>query len=123
MTDFFSLPSAMGKSRSATCIIAYLLHKDAGTTPAQALSRLQAARPICEPNEGFMKQLELYHQMHCPENVDLEPAYQRWLYKREVESSVACGLAPENIKFRNEEETSHEDDGAEGLELRCRKCR
>lgn len=116
----------MGKSRSTTCIIAYLMHRDPTLTPSAALSRLRAARPICEPNDGFMQQLDLYHQMRCPTNVDVEPAYQRWLYKREVEMSVACGLAPDNIKFQDEQEEvrARENEGpAADVELRCRKCR
>ncbi|KAI9874460.1 MAG: tyrosine protein phosphatase yvh1 [Pleopsidium flavum] len=111
----------MGKSRSTTCIIAYLMHKDPNLTPSEALSRLREARPLCEPNDGFMQQLELYHQMKCPDNVDVEPAYQRWLYKREVEMSVACGQAPDRIKFQDES-ARNEDEKAE-MELRCRKCR
>ncbi|MCJ1368145.1 tyrosine protein phosphatase yvh1 [Acarospora aff. strigata] len=112
---------AMGKSRSTTCIIAYLMHKDRNLTPQEALSRLRQVRSICEPNDGFMEQLELYHQMHCPENIDDEPAYQRWLYRREVEMSVACGSAPDNIRFQDEATNAEHD--RPGLELRCRKCR
>ena len=111
----------MGKSRSTTCIIAYLMHKDRNLTPQEALSRLRQVRSICEPNDGFMEQLELYHQMHCPENIDDEPAYQRWLYRREVEMSVACGSAPDNIRFQDEATNAEHD--RPGLELRCRKCR
>jgi hypothetical protein len=33
--------SAMGKSRSTTCIIAYLMHRDDNLTPSEALSRLR----------------------------------------------------------------------------------
>ncbi len=68
-----------------------------------------------------MEQLELYHQMGCPENVDIVPAYQRWLYKREVEMSLACNRAPDNIRF--EDEGSKAEDDKVDLELRCRKCR
>ena len=40
-------------------------------------------------NEGFMKQLQLYYEMTMPDNLDQSPAYQRWLYQREVELSRA----------------------------------
>ncbi|KAF2709304.1 dual specificity protein phosphatase 12 [Pleomassaria siparia CBS 279.74] len=111
---------AMGKSRSATCVMAYLMQKH-NISPAQALSHVRQARSICEPNEGFMKQLELYGQMQMPDNVEDTPAYQRWVYLREVELSRACGQAPEAEKIRFEDE--HVTDASADFELRCRKCR
>lgn len=111
---------AMGKSRSATCVIAYLMQKH-GISPSEALSHIRQARSICEPNEGFMKQLELYGQMMTPDNVEQTPAYQRWVYQREIELSRACGQAPEPEKIRFEDE--HHTDDASVFELRCRKCR
>ena len=116
--------SAMGKSRSATCVMAYLIQKYR-VTPQEALEQLQRSRPICEPNPGFMQQLELYHQWQTPVHLDSEPAYQRWLYKREVEGSTACGKAPDKIRFEDEQPPAVQNsDGATvGIELRCRKCR
>ncbi|KAH7360006.1 protein-tyrosine phosphatase-like protein [Pyrenochaeta sp. MPI-SDFR-AT-0127] len=111
---------AMGKSRSATVVIAYLMQEH-GISPSEALSHLRQARSICEPNEGFMKQLELYGEMKTPENVDESPAYQRWVYQREIELSRACGQAPEADKIRFEDE--HVTDQTSAFELRCRKCR
>jgi len=112
--------SAMGKSRSATVIIAYLMQEH-NISPSEALSHLRQARSICEPNEGFMKQLELYGEMQTPDDVEQTPAYQRWVYQREIELSRACGQAPEAEKIRFEDE--HVTDPSSGFELRCRKCR
>ncbi|KAK8166099.1 protein-tyrosine phosphatase-like protein [Phyllosticta citribraziliensis] len=112
---------AMGKSRSATCVMAYLMHKH-HITPHEALDQVRQARALCEPNEGFMKQLEIYHAMGTPDDVQASPAYQRWLYQREVELSRACGMAPEADKIRFEDEHHHLSQQA-ALELRCRKCR
>lgn len=53
---------AMGKSRSATLVCAYLMWKY-GLTPEQALVQLCEGRPICEPNEAFREQLEVYGNM------------------------------------------------------------
>ncbi|KAF4314544.1 putative dual specificity phosphatase protein [Botryosphaeria dothidea] len=111
---------AMGKSRSATVVIAYLMHKY-HISPAEGLEQLRLARPLCEPNEGFMKQLEVYHRMNMSDNIDESPEYQRWLYQREVELSRACGQAPEADKIRFEDE--HIKEAQAELELRCRKCR
>jgi len=93
-----------------------------GLTREEALSQIQQARPICEPNEGFWKQLELYHDMATPQNVDEHPAYQRWLYQREIELSRACGQAPEAEKIRFEDEHVHAQAETD-FEMRCRKCR
>ncbi|KAK0277074.1 tyrosine protein phosphatase yvh1 [Friedmanniomyces endolithicus] len=111
----------MGKSRSSTVMSAFLMQRH-GITREEALSQIQQARPICEPNEGFWKQLELYHDMATPKNVDEHPAYQRWLYQREIELSRACGQAPEAEKIRFEDEHVHAQAAAE-FEMRCRKCR
>lgn len=114
------ISSAMGKSRSATCVIAYLMQKH-NISASEALSQVRQARSICEPNEGFMKQLELYGEMTMPDNVDETPAYQRWLYQRELELSRACAQAPEAEKIRFEDE--HTTDGSADFELKCKKCR
>lgn len=69
-----------------------------------------------------MSQLELYHRMGTPENVEETPAYQRWLYQREIELSRACGQAPEAEKIRFEDEHA-QGAGSADFELRCKKCR
>jgi len=69
-----------------------------------------------------MQQLELYYSMQTPQNVEESPAYQRWIYQREVELSRACGQAPEADKIRFEDEHVS-GKGHADLELRCRKCR
>ena len=111
----------MGKSRSATCVIAFLMQKF-HITPAEALQQIRQSRPLCEPNEGFMKQLELYYDMQAPDDLDSNTIYQRWLYQREVELSRACGQAPEAEKIRFEDE--HVAKGEEGaFTMKCKKCR
>ncbi|KAI9696979.1 MAG: tyrosine protein phosphatase yvh1 [Candelina mexicana] len=95
-------------------------------SPIEALSRIQQSRPICEPNEGFMQQLELYQKMQTPVNLDDEPTYQRWLWRRDVDRSIAHGKAPEKVRF--EDETTGGVKGVEAeskagmFELKCRKC-
>lgn len=132
--------SAMGKSRSVAVTIAYLLltRPETCPTPHDALSLIQQSRPFAEPNPGFMSQLYLYKFMKCPTDLDSQPAYQRWLYEREVALSIATGRAPETLRFedeqnvegdwiRFEEERSGGNDGTGNgtgdKELRCRKCR
>ncbi|KAJ5484996.1 hypothetical protein N7539_004984 [Penicillium diatomitis] len=118
---------AMGKSRSATMCIAYMMHKQPGAlTPQTALDIIRQSRPLCEPNEGFMRQLELYHEMGCPDDVTENRIYQRWLYHRDVEESVACGRAPELKSVRFEDELPVQptpNDSGRSAEIKCRKCR
>lgn len=122
----------MGKSRSATICIAYLLQRQPTTlTPQSALALLRECRPLCEPNEGFMKQLQLYHEMGCPDDVVNHPLYVRWLYHREVEESVACGRAPElkSVLFEDEQQQRQrhsqpvQESSSRTTEIKCRKCR
>ncbi|MCJ1229945.1 tyrosine protein phosphatase yvh1 [Toensbergia leucococca] len=125
----------MGKSRSTTLLIAYLLSKHPHYTPKSTLALIRRTRPFAEPNDGFMRQLTLYHDMHCPSSIDPHPLYQRWLYQRDVEASLACGVAPDTIRFGDEiggsavvgtpgeEEGPELDRGKEKVEFRCRRCR
>ncbi|KAI9464422.1 protein-tyrosine phosphatase-like protein [Lactarius psammicola] len=51
---------AMGISRSATVVIAYLI-ATTQMTPREALAAVRAKRAIVRPNRGFMSQLHEYH--------------------------------------------------------------
>lgn len=69
---------AMGKSRSATLVIAYLMWKyelDAGT----ALDQLCEGRPVCDPNPGFKEQLAVWGRMCKARTEDESQAiYKEW---------------------------------------------
>jgi dual specificity phosphatase 12 len=113
----------MGKSRSATCVVAYLMHRY-HISPQEALDQIRQSRPLVEPNEGFMQQLEMYHRMNTPINVEESPVYQRWMYQREVQISSECGMAPEASKIRYEDEHLATEDAENAeFELKCKKCR
>jgi dual specificity phosphatase 12 len=113
----------MGKSRSVTIMIAYLLRKYTHHTVSSALSLIRESRPIAEPNDGFMAQLELYKAMGCPRDIPGHPKYQRWLYQQEVDMALAAGMAPNNVRFEDEQTQEERDTGGREIELRCRKCR
>lgn len=110
----------MGKSRSATLICAYLMHLEPTRTPEIALELLRRYRPMAEPNEGFMEQLDLYYRMGAPDQVENQPIYQRWLFDRIVKESVEAGQAPVDIRFEDEEEPNPE---SSDTRFTCRKCR
>ncbi|KYK54275.1 dual specificity phosphatase [Drechmeria coniospora] len=137
-----------GKSRSVSATIAYLLWKcpdrfdPAGKRPRSetgkeavdaALRLIRRTRPMAEPNDGFMEQLALWWAMGCPDDVESHPTYQRWVYRREVEESVAVGQAPSRLRFADEEKGNGKQEGrdddvdvagtAAAINLRCKKCR
>ncbi|KXH61183.1 dual specificity phosphatase [Colletotrichum nymphaeae SA-01] len=149
---------AMGKSRSVSAIVAYLLWKHpsrfgrsaASTATAQngasggapksaeeataAQERAAAAvaaavkwvrntREIAEPNPGFMKQLEMWWIMGCPDDVASHPIYKRWEFQREINESLAAGQAPTKLRFEDEETSKEEAESIKGMEVRCKKCR
>lgn len=69
---------AMGKSRSATLVVAYLVWKyDLDTTTA--LDQLCEGRPVCDPNPGFKEQLSVWEKM-CKANTeeDRTAIYESW---------------------------------------------
>ena len=114
----------MGKSRSAAICVAFLLHRQSGVLdPQTALELIRETRPMCEPNDGFMEQLKIYHQMGCSDNVVNHPMYKRWQYQRAVEESVACGRGPELEEIRFEDENSIEATADKDIKIHCRKCR
>lgn len=156
---------AMGRSRSVTAVIAYLLWKhphrfgaaegrDPDRRPegasraavVRALKWIRQTRGVAEPNDGFMRQLELWWEMGCPagsdDSVERHRTYRRWAYRREVEEAAKLGMAPDRLLFEDEElkargtaggvSTGGIGDGSQendqptteaGLELRCKKCR
>ena len=69
---------AMGKSRSATLVVAYLMWKyslDAG----MALDQLCEGRPVCDPNPGFKEQLSVWEKMCRAQTEDeSRTIYEDW---------------------------------------------
>lgn len=73
---------AMGKSRSATVVCAYLMWKD-GVSPEEALKQVCEGRPVCSPNPGFMEQLAVYSRMlKMNDESKASEVYQDWLKRR-----------------------------------------
>lgn len=142
---------AMGKSRSVTCVVAYLLyrypHRYGGTAGSSstaqrrqtakkavegAVDTVREARSIAEPNPGFMKQLRLWWEMGCPagsdDAVENHPIYQKWLYENKLREARDAGMAPEADWIRFEDEAEDDDEEEEKKktsekQLRCKKCR
>ncbi|KAI0874232.1 protein-tyrosine phosphatase-like protein [Hypoxylon argillaceum] len=147
---------AMGKSRSVSCVVAYLLYKyphrfggkqftdspvstqrrriTAKEAVTGALQCVREGRPGAEPNEGFMRQLELWWEMGCPADddgaVERHPTYQKWLYDGMLQEARDMKMAPETelIRFEDEVRVEEVQDNAavsrsDEKEARCKKCR
>ena len=73
---------AMGVSRSAAVTCAYLMSKR-GLSSRKALEQVRQNRPSCQPNDGFMEQLEVYHRMlEAPNQVESNMIYSNWMQKQ-----------------------------------------
>lgn len=73
---------AMGKSRSATAVTAYLMRRY-GLDRDTALAQLCEGRPVCYPNAGFMEQLGVYQEMLKAEDEDkMKAIYDEWQRNR-----------------------------------------
>ncbi|KAK6512256.1 tyrosine protein phosphatase yvh1 [Arthrobotrys musiformis] len=110
---------AMGISRSATICTAYLIYKK--QIPSEtAIDIIRESRPIVCPNYAFRQQLNIYYENldQAMRNLDDVPAYQRYLYKKEVEMSRMAHKAP-TINHYGDDEAKEGSD----MELKCRKCR
>jgi dual specificity phosphatase 12 len=69
---------AMGKSRSATLVVAYLVWKYK-ISPTSALKQLCEGRPVCDPNPGFKEQLEVWEKMcKCNGEDERQTIYDEW---------------------------------------------
>lgn len=69
---------AMGKSRSATLVVAYLMWKY-GVGWEQALEQLCEGRPVCDPNPGFKEQLQVWERIIKNGDKDQRRAmYEDW---------------------------------------------
>ncbi|KAI1360067.1 protein-tyrosine phosphatase-like protein [Xylaria arbuscula] len=132
---------AMGKSRSVSCVVAYLLykypHRFGGKqfvdSPASARRRRDLAkeavqgalecvrqgRPGAEPNPGFMQQLEMWWEMGCPADddgaVERHPIYQKWLYDGMLREARDMRIAPDAGQIRFEDELRGEEKEQENV--------
>ncbi|KAI1421734.1 protein-tyrosine phosphatase-like protein [Xylaria sp. FL1777] len=126
---------AMGKSRSVSCVVAYLLYKyphrfggkqfvespastqqrriTAKEAVYSALRCVREGRPGAEPNSGFMRQLELWWEMGCPADddgaVERHPIYQKWLYDGMLQEARDMRIAPDAELIRFEDEVRVEE--------------
>lgn len=71
---------AMGVSRSATLVCAFLMYRRK-ITYLGAVRELHEARSLCAPNVGFVEQLEVYERMLKAPEDQMQAIYLAWLTK------------------------------------------
>jgi hypothetical protein len=81
---------SVGRSRSATAALLVLLQRHPSVTVSEMLRKVQAKRPIIQPNSGFLAQLEAWQRQQTPSS----PASSPVAPVRELESELP-ELVPE----------------------------
>ena len=108
---------AQGISRSATVVTAYLMWKY-GLNYGQAFHAVQRKKNDVSPNEGFVRQLKLYADLHCCVNTEQQP-YRQFLAELALRKDPSGGLVREMDFFGYKTQ----ENNAKEKELRCRRCR
>ncbi|KAK4051081.1 tyrosine protein phosphatase yvh1 [Microbotryomycetes sp. JL221] len=81
-----------GVSRSATLVAAYLM-REMGLTADKAVQKIKKARPMIEPTDFFMLQLELWERCDCEWNPVKWPEERRFLMSF-AQSQIMDGVSP-----------------------------
>ncbi|PPQ84081.1 hypothetical protein CVT25_003601 [Psilocybe cyanescens] len=123
-----------GVSRSSTIVAAYLMYSQK-IDPEAALEVIKKARPYVEPNQGFLRQLQLFHTARYKIS-RREKDIRRFYMDRTVgEVMNGDGSLPETVMFAKYPQTPSDSVPATPSEsstpvfvaprrrIRCKKCR
>ncbi|KAM3728058.1 Dual specificity protein phosphatase [Dirofilaria immitis] len=106
-----------GISRSVFVVAAYLMQKFQWSS-TKAVGYIQKIRPVALPNDGFMRQLQIFENCHFVANIHVIsqcPLYKKWLLNiSSTDASSATFYA---------DEKSPDSVDSMNVEYRCRKCR
>ncbi|PPR00800.1 hypothetical protein CVT24_000732 [Panaeolus cyanescens] len=115
-----------GISRSATIVAAFLMYTQ-NIEPQAALDLIRNARPIIDPNPGFMQQLELFHKSTYKIS-RREKAVRMFYLERAVEEIMnGDGSLPSTDMFakfpRTPSDSLPATPGGARRRIRCKMCR
>ncbi|KAF8960298.1 hypothetical protein BDZ97DRAFT_2037868 [Flammula alnicola] len=115
-----------GVSRSSTIVAAYLMYSKK-IDPQAALDLIKKARPSVEPNQGFLQQLELFHDARYKIS-RREKAIRMFYMGRAVEEVMnGDGSPPETEMFakypRTPSDSLPNTPGGPRRRIRCKMCR
>ncbi len=84
-----------GVSRSASFVLGYLMKKNEMTLE-EAMSHVQSCRPVVQPNQSFMTQLEAYdsHLSLARQDDNPNAGMDAQLFDREMTSNVSVKVGP-----------------------------
>lgn len=106
-----------GVSRSASVVLAYLMAVERTGVQA-ALASLRQTYPCAYPNEGFMHQLQLWHEMQYEFKAS-HPGYTM-VMMRQLAMRYDAG---EELSSITTDLAIPSESAAQGMLYRCRKCR
>lgn len=109
---------AQGRSRSVTIVVAYLMHKYK-LLVLQAMHAVTRRIPDAQPNSGFMRQLEMFHQMGCKFDA-LNSFYRAYLVELSLQLDPS-GKALAELDIKKKTLRIKEKDSS--YSLRCKRCR
>ncbi|KAG5654417.1 hypothetical protein H0H81_002606 [Sphagnurus paluster] len=115
-----------GISRSATVMAAYLMYSKHLDTEA-ALQMIRSVRPNIEPNQGFLRQLEIFHQAQY--KISHRDKLTRMYYMERTLDEVmnGDGSPPETNMFAKypmtPSDSSPNTPGYPRRRIRCKMCR
>ncbi|TFY81663.1 hypothetical protein EWM64_g2347 [Hericium alpestre] len=114
------------KGRSATIVAAYLMYSQ-NIDAATAIDMIRKARPSVQPNDGFMHQLEIFHQAAFKVS-RRDKAVRMFYLERAVEEILnGDGSAPETDMFakfpRTPSDSAPATPGGPRRRIRCKMCR
>jgi dual specificity phosphatase 12 len=116
-----------GISRSATIIAAYLMYS-LKLDPESAVDMIRTVRPIVEPNEGFMEQLQVFHRASY-KFTPRDKATRMFYLERTMEDIMnGDGMIPENAMFAKHPRTPSDSVPNTPMivpsrRIRCKMCR
>ncbi|KAF9225740.1 hypothetical protein BS17DRAFT_777609 [Gyrodon lividus] len=116
-----------GISRSATIVTAYLMYTQK-IDAAAALDLIKAVRPHTEPNEGFLQQLEIFHQASYKTSLRSKPVRMFYMERTVEEVMNGDGAIPPGDMFARHPLTPSESMPNTPMiipsrRIRCKMCR
>ncbi|KAG9313375.1 hypothetical protein JVU11DRAFT_5692 [Chiua virens] len=115
-----------GLSRSATIVAAYLMYTRK-LDAAAALDMIRAVRPHTDPNEGFLQQLEIFHQASYKISRSSKPVRMFYMERTLEEVMNGDGSAPPNDMFAKYPQTPGSESNTPVIvpnrRIRCKMCR
>ena len=116
-----------GMSRSVAFVMAYLMYRYR-LSLSQALYAVQRRRPGAQPNENFMRQLEMFESLGAPQKIEYSNCkpYKAWkleLLSKLGDHTIGDELYANGFNSQPSASTRNDSDEKPVSIVRCKKCR